>query len=175
MVMSDDVYKRYNIVNSEWILASEYDIDSVSLGLLLGDLYYNNGGSKYTIDRSRILSELRRYDNIKNYYYRNVITRKIFDNSSKVNVSNIGVYNRDPWNRLFPLYVTGDTSSYYLDMMVSGNVSRYGFSIFYDHSIIHSGNGVNNYIMLNNLIAPRAILHYTSLDGITIGCLDIIN
>lgn len=175
---NDDVYKKYSVTNGDWSLAHEHDSYAISLGQLLRGVYKMH---ENLFIPAEILVEIHKCDNIKCYYYRNVITRdkleKLFCDVNKSirhnNLSVLDVYNSDPWGRKFPLFFNGKAIDVY-----DGRAS-YSYKIFYGHRVV-SRDKINYNIyghppIIDENSVPKAVLHTSTLDGVVIGCLDLLN
>jgi len=83
-------------------------------------------------------------------------------------------YNVDPWNRQFPYFVDDLASDYYNS---SDNKIRYGHWVFYKDRVVSSKRGdyrdVYKAGIINNSI-PLMILTTTSIEGVSVACLDVV-
>ena len=78
-------------------------------------------------------------------------------------------YNIDPWNRQFPYFVEDTTSDYYNS---SDNKIRYGYWVVYRDKVVSSKS--KYMVSIINNIVPLMILTTTSIEGVTVACLDIV-
>ena len=170
--MNNDIYTKYGITNDNWCCnVAGTKANNVSLGGLIRDLYIPMGrmGITYTISKFMsydVVSECTKLDNVGNYFYRNVIDPSIFKFKQ---YDKLDEYNSDPWRRPFPTYVNG-----LLYVNNIGNKVQYGYSVFYDSKVIRSVDIVDRCKFIENSI-PLAILHTTSIEGVTVACIDIIH
>lgn len=179
------LYTKYDIVNNDWHLNTDRKVDVITVGELIRGLYIpmatlgrNYGLAPY--GNSKLLpfdvqfecDKLDSVDKIRNYYYRNVINPVLFKNND---YNELNVYNVDPWNRLFPIYMTGNVSRRYVDAVVDNTSYVYSYVVFYQERLIRS-NDVSQF--KHHLIkdhVPLAVMHVTTLESKPIVCLDIIH
>jgi hypothetical protein len=107
-------------------------------------------------------------DKIRNYYYRNIIPPSLFTNND---YKNLDIYNTDPWDRHFPIYMTGTYSNRYVDALKNNSSYVYSYVVFYQEKLIRSDSRSN----LISGTVPLAIMHVTTLESKPIVCLDIIH
>jgi hypothetical protein len=111
-------------------------------------------------------------DKIRNYYYRNMINPTLF---AKNDYKELNVYNVDPWNRLFPIYMTGVISRRYVDAMMDNASYVYSYVVFYQERLVRSSNvGKFEHHLIKDSV-PLAVMHVTTLESKPIVCLDIIH
>lgn len=160
------MYLKYRPINSEWVLRHP--------SLFTSSNVY--GGHDSMVDVMNIhcvgpsvdvADYINKFKGIDSYYVRCSIRSSAFFNLHKVgSISNniLMTYNVDPWFRQFPFFVNGIASGYYDSCE---NKRRYGYWVFYHNRVIDNG------LLLDNVV-PQMILTATSLDGISVGCLDLI-
>lgn len=180
--MSDDinVYNKYMVSNLEWNKSISDSGGSVygSMGELI---YMHLTNSMGEVDDGT-MSTIHKFNNIDCYYVRNVMRENSFFNiaddfydGDKLN-SLWKKYNSDPFGRMFPYFVNGDIN--YNVYNADGNFGvKYGYWIIYYDDIIISDAGLigrrdNWYKMMSRI--PCIILHSTTIEGISIGCLDVV-
>lgn len=163
---NDDVYLRYRPTNSDWVLKHP--------GLFTSSNAY--GGNDVLVDTMivhcvgvsiDVANDINQFKGIDSYYVRRSIRSNVFFNLNKVgSISNniLMAYNVDPWGRQFPFFVNGIASGYYNSCE---NKIRYGYWVFYHNRVLDNG------LLINNVV-PQMILTTTSLDGVSVGCLDLI-
>lgn len=183
--MDPSLYTKYDIVNNDWHLNTDNKADLITVGELIKGLYIpmaalgrNYGLAPY--GNSKLLpfdvqfecDKLDEVDKIRNYYYRNVIDPKLFKNND---YKELNVYNVDPWNRVFPIYMTGVISKRYVDALMENNPYVYSYVVFYQERLARSSNvsKFDHHLMKDN--APLAVMHVTTLESKPIVCLDIIH
>ena len=183
--MDRSIYTKYDIVNSDWHLNTDRKVDVITVGELIKGLYIpmaamgrNYGLAPY--GNSKLLpfdvqfecDKLDEVDKIRNYYYRNVIDPNLFKNND---YKELNVYNVDPWNRVFPIYMTGVISKRYVDALMENNPYVYSYVVFYQERLARSSNvsKFDHHLMKDN--APLAVMHVTTLESKPIVCLDIIH
>jgi hypothetical protein len=173
-----DVFSRYGVINTDWEL---YKNDGVSIK----ELYGVSLGTKmksHCLDVGNVIdsvmSEVDKFDKIYAYYVRNLMKGNTFISygSSFINTNRFDGYNIDPWNRQFPYFIDNEVSDYYNSLDGSSGVSiRYGYWVFYRDRVIScstSNNHISNRSLVN--VPPLMVLTTTSLDGIIVACLDIV-
>jgi len=87
------------------------------------------------------------------------------------------MYNRDPWNRRFPKFVDGSVEDMYINSSYENRVS-YGFWVYYRDRVITSNSDIRddtNYGVRYISEVPVLILHTTTIEGVTVACLDVVN
>ena len=88
-----------------------------------------------------------------------------------------GMYNRDPWDRRFPNFVDGSVEDMYINSSYENRVS-YGFWVYYRDRVITSNSDIRddtNYGVRYISEVPVLILHTTTIEGVTVACLDVVN
>ena len=181
------VFSKYSIINTDWELHKNPDdikipeLWGVSLGSEMMARCLDVG------DVSNVVkSEIIKFNNIYEYYVRHLMVGRAFisypsngNMSDKARDNIFKSYNIDPWNRQFPYFIDNAASDYYNSLDGSSGVKiRYGYWVFYRHRIITGTDRalkldlISNYL-LNN-VPPLMILTTTSLDGITVACLDMV-
>ena len=181
------VFSKYSIINTDWELHKNPDdikipeLWGVSLGSEMMARCLDVG------DVSNVVkSEIIKFNNIYEYYVRHLMVGRAFisypsngNMSDKARDNIFKSYNIDPWNRQFPYFIDNVASSYYNSLDGSSGVKiRYGYWVFYKDRIITGTDRalkldlISNYL-LNN-VPPLMILTTTSLDGITVACLDMV-
>lgn len=179
-----NLYTKYDIVNTQWYLNVDRGVNNVGIGELIRGLYIpmatlgrNYGLAPY--GNSKLLpfdiqfecDKLDEVDKIRNYYYRNIIDPNLFKNND---YKELNVYNADPWNRLFPTYMTGNVSRRYVDAMVENSAYVYSYVVFYEKRLIrsHDVSKFAHHLIKDDV--PLAIMHVTTLESEPIACLDIL-
>lgn len=180
-----EVYLKHKVISAEWELFHP----------LFGDLKPCMGLGEYMIRHmeSRVIDynvrrDIEKFNSIDRYYVRKFIKSNAFIN---INYSNMPlsqsiidtvwrVYNYDPWNRQFPYWLENCESDYYKRLSKYETRVRYGYWVFYHDKVIGCNkNDQNNYTVsiFNKLprnVIPGCILSSTSVEGVTVACLDII-
>ncbi len=174
------LYTKYPKTNDYWQSSIQTNVDYVSIGELIRGLYI----PKHTLGRnyglppfgnSKLIpfdvefecGKLDEVDKIRNYYYRNIIPPSLFANND---YKNLDIYNTDPWNRHFPIYMTGAYSNRYVDALKNNSSYVYSYVVFYQEKLIRSDSRSN----LMSGSVPLAIMHVTTLEGEPIVCVDVI-
>ena len=175
------LYTKYPKTNDYWQSSIQTNVDYVSIGELIRGLYI----PKHTLGRnyglppfgnSKLIpfdvefecGKLDEVDKIRNYYYRNIIPPSLFTNND---YKNLDIYNTDPWNRHFPIYMTGAYSNRYVDALKNNSSYVYSYVVFYQEKLIRSDSRSN----LMSGSVPLAIMHVTTLESVPIVCVDIIH
>jgi len=177
-----DVYSKYPVTNNEWLLYSSFAVNinlrqlfGVSLGTEMMRVCLSDGGVSDVVK-----SEIVKLNDVSDFYMRKIMRGQLFLNFSAASFNlnkNHNVwdrYNVDPWNRQFPYFVDDLTSDYYNS---SDNKIRYGYWVFYKDKVVSSKSGdyrdVYKASIINNGI-PLMILTTTSIEGVSVACLDIV-
>ena len=183
--MCMSLYTKYDIINSDWHVNTDRKVDVITVGELIRGLYIpmatlgrNYGLAPYgnnkliPFDVQFECTKLDEVDKIRNYYYRNIIDPNLFKNND---YKELNVYNVDPWNRVFPIYMTGVISKRYVDALMDNNSYVYSYVVFYQERLARSSNvsKFEHHLMKDN--APLAVMHVTTLESKPIVCLDIIH
>jgi hypothetical protein len=85
-----------------------------------------------------------------------------------------GMYNRDPWGRKFPKFVDGSVEDMYINSSYADRVS-YGFWVYYRDRVISGDiSDDTNYSVRYITEVPILILHTTTIEGVTVACLDVV-
>jgi len=165
--MYEDVYLRYRLISGECELRHPGLFTSV-------DMY---GGHDTMVDTMLVhcvgvsidvATDINKFRGVDSYYVRRSISCPVFFNLHSVGgIKNdiLMAYNVDPWGRQFPFFVNGITSDYYDNC--GEKKRRYGYWVFYHNRVI------DTVLLLNNVVS-QMILTVTSLDGVSVGCLDLI-
>ena len=186
---TDDVYSKYLVINDDWVLYR-----SLKRDVSLKRLWSNSLGTEMMSvclnadDVTNVVkSEIIKFNDVYDYYMRRgYMKRNAFisypsngNMTDKARDDIFKSYNIDPWNRQFPYFIDNVASSYYNNLDGSSGVKiRYGYWVFYKDRIITGTDRalkldlISNYL-LNN-VPPLMILTTTSLDGITVACLDMV-
>ena len=182
--MSDDVFSKYVVVNGDWKLrrcksdVGIRELWGMSLGSEMMARCLDVGGVT-----NEVKSEVIKFDKVYEYYVRRVYRGSDFIvypgiNSNGINGSRgrrdviFRGYNVDPWGREFPCYMEGVYNDYYRG---SDNRIRYGYWVVYRDRIVSSNyNNFDDGRLLNN-VAPLMVLTTTSIEGVTVGCLDMVD
>ena len=181
------VFSKYSIINTDWELHKNPDdikipeLWGVSLGSEMMARCLDVG------DVSNVVkSEIIKFNNIYEYYVRHLMVGRAFisypnngNMTSKTRDNIFKSYNIDPWNRQFPYFIDNVASSYYNSLDGSSGVKiRYGYWVFYKDRIITGTDQafkldrISSYLLYNE--PPLMILTTTSLDGVTVACLDFV-
>lgn len=184
---TDNVFSKYPVINRDWKLHKGVDDSGVK------QLWGTSLGSKMMADcldidgvSDVVKSEIVKFNNIYEYYVRHMMVGRAFisydgnvNMTSKVRDDIFKSYNIDPWNRQFPYFIDNVASSYYNSLDGSSGVKiRYGYWVFYRDRIITGTDRalkldlVSSYLLYNE--PPLMILTSTSLDGVTVACLDMV-
>lgn len=184
-----EVYSKYPVTNNEWLLYSSFEKDvrmrrlwGSSLGCEMMSVCLDDGGSVCLDDggvSDVVKSEILKFNDVYDFYMRKIMRGQLFMNfSASFNLNkNHNVwdrYNVDPWNRQFPYFVDDLVSDYYNS---SDNKIRYGYWAFYRDRVVSSKSGnyrdVYKASIINNGI-PLMILTTTSIEGVSVACLDVV-
>ena len=149
MVYNTGVVRRhteYGITNSEWVL-----VNDVSLSVYLNSLCIEAGdGNAGNFQRCAILKP--RYMYIGDFYLRTKVYRHLY-------VGGGDLYNRDPWNREFPIFPGRTVKS----LMSGYKMTLYNYECFHS-SLWGNADNVLNVIVLS-----------TSVCGNRVYCVDVLN
>lgn len=179
---NDDVYLKYPAKCSEWELYHPYKPSMNNIYKYIYGLKLNETMMRY-IDYSAsdmVRREINKFD-IDKYYVRNMFRGNFFIRFPSKSLSVINTiwkaYNFDPWGRVFPYFMEDSESDYYKNC---NNKSRYAYCVIYNDDIVTSSYYKDSYkhhgykeSLINNRV-PRMILTTTSLEGVTIACLDVV-
>ena len=185
-----EVFSKYPATNNEWLLYCSLDVKDVNLKRLWGSslgcemmsVCLDDGGSVCLGDggvSDEVKSEILKFNDVYDFYMRKIMRGQLFMNfSGSFNLNkNHNVwdrYNVDPWNRQFPYFVDDLVSDYYNS---SDNKIRYGYWAFYRDRVVSSKSGdyrdVYKASVINNGI-PLMILTTTSIEGVSVACLDVV-
>ena len=185
-----EVFSKYPATNNEWLLYCSLDVKDVNLKRLWGSslgcemmsVCLDDGGSVCLDDggvSDVVKSEILKFNDVYDFYMRKIMRGQLFMNfSGSFNLNkNHNVwdrYNVDPWNRQFPYFVDDLVSDYYNS---SDNKIRYGYWAFYRDRVVSSKSGdyrdVYKASIINNGI-PLMILTTTSIEGVSVACLDVV-
>lgn len=181
--MDDDVYLRYRPISGEWELRHpdiSTKFDKVGGNLYVFDYLVDTMAMHCVNINNNVNNEINKFRNMRNpYYVRKFIKSLTFiinsaqmkNVSANVKRTMYSVYNYDPWNRQFPNFLC-NTSNYYDNC---DNKSRYRYWVFYNNHVVdNSAFGGSNVSSLYNNVVPQMILTTTSLEGVTVACLDLI-
>jgi len=167
----DDVYSRYKPLNDKWELrnpgsrSSRIKADVYGYRLNLHEYMFNTMIMHCVNINNYVKNEINKYSNITSpYYVRRFIKSNAFIIDKTVMEYPWIVDNYDPWGRQFPLFVNSVISNYYDKC---DNKTRYGCCVFYNDRVSRVG------LLIKNVV-PQMILTTTSLDGVTVPCLDLI-
>ena len=185
-----EVFSKYPATNNEWLLYCSLDVKDVNLKRLWGDslgtqmmrVCLDDGGSVCLDDggvSNEVKSEILKFNDVYDFYMRKIMKGQLFMNfSGSFNLNknhNVWArYNVDPWNRQFPYFVDDLVSDYYNS---SDNKIRYGYWVVYRDRVVSSKSGdyrdVYKASIINNGI-PLMILTTTSIEGVSVACVDIV-
>ena len=177
-----EVFSKYPATNNEWLLYCSLDVKDVNLKRLWGDslgtqmmrVCLDDGGVS-----NEVKSEILKFNDVYDFYMRKIMRGQLFMNfSGTFNLNkNHNIwdrYNVDPWNRQFPYFVDDLVSDYYNS---SDNKIRYGYWVVYRDRVVSSKSGdyrdVYKASIINNGI-PLMILTTTSIEGVSVACLDVV-
>jgi len=179
---TESVFTKYPVINTDWELYKCPEGDTRKLwGVSLGSEMM-----AHCLDVSGvsdvIKSEITKFNNIYAYYVRHLMVGMAFisypSNGNMTNKTRDNIfksYNIDAWNRQFPYFIDHVASNYFKS---ADNKIRYGYWAFYKHKIVNGTehefklDRVNSYLLYNE--PPLMILTTTSLDGVTVACLDFV-
>jgi len=174
-----DVYSKYPVINNDWRLSECVDdADMVkevwgnSLGAEMMNVCLNANDVT-----DQVKSEIVKFSDVYTFYIRNkFIKRNAFMRypgnqfmTDRVKEAIWKAYNIDPWNRQFPYFVEDTISDYYNS---SDNKIRYGYWVVYRDKVVSSKSKYMTSI-INNIV-PLMILTTTSIEGVSVACLDIV-
>jgi len=175
-----EVFSKYPVTNNEWLLYSSFEVDinlrrkwGSSLGTEMMSVCWSDGGVSDVVK-----SEIVKLNDVSDFYVRKIMRGELFMNfSASFNLNkNHNVwdrYNVDPWNRQFPYFVD-DLTNYNNS---SDNKIRYAYWVFYKDKVVSSKRGdyrdVYKASIINNGI-PLMILTTTSIEGVSVACLDVV-
>jgi len=176
---TESVFDKYPVINTDWDLHK--CLDNVKVNVSLGSEMMANCLDVAGVS-DVIKSEITKFNNIYQYYVRHLMVGMAFisypingNMTSKVRDDIFKSYNIDPWNRQFPYFIDHVASNYFKS---ADNKIRYGYWAFYRHKIVNGTehefklDRVNSYLLYNE--PPLMILTTTSLDGVTVACLDFV-
>jgi len=180
----EHVFSKYPVINSDWELHK--NTDDVGIKELWGvSLGREMMAHCLDIDAvsNVVKSEIIKFNNIYEYYVRHMMVGRAFisydgnvNMTSKTRDNIFKSYNIDPWNRQFPYFIDNVVSDYFKGLDGSSGVKiRYGYWAFYKDRII---TGTTRTFKLDHLlynVPPLMILTTTSLDGVTVACLDFVD
>ena len=175
-----EVFTKYQVINNDWVLHKNPDdikrpeLWGRSLGSEMMSVCLDDGGVSDVVK-----SEILKFNDVYDFYMRKIMRGQLFMNfSGSFNLNkNHNVwdrYNVDPWNRQFPYFVDDLVSDYYNS---SDNKIRYGYWVVYRDRVVSSKSGdyrdVYKASIINNGI-PLMILTTTSIEGVSVACLDVV-
>ena len=182
-----DAYSKYPVTGMNWRLEGKnvwrfkgngLDSESVSLGVYMQYALVKGGGDK--VDRIVIDNALC-FSVVEKYYVRDSMSRGLFRLFTGMHVEDSvfndawGMYNRDPWDRRFPNFVNGTVQDGYEKLEVHDKF-KYGYWVYYKDRIMSSDYSKND--MRHNIRyrdeVPLLILHTTTIEGVVVACLDVI-
>ena len=187
LYMDNDVFNKYPVVNGDWVLHKNRD--DVGIKELWGTSLGSNMMA-YCLDvggvSNEVKSEVIKFDKVYEYYvrrvyrgsdfivYSGIVSNGINGSSGRRDVIFRG-YNVDPWGREFPYFIDNVDSNYYKSLDGSSGVKiRYGYWVFYRDRIITGTSGTFKLYYLLDNVAPLMVLTTTSIEGVTIACLDMV-
>jgi len=180
----EHVFSKYPVINSDWELHK--NTDDVGIKELWG-VSLGSEMMAHCLDidavSNVVKSEIIKFNNIYEYYVRHMMVGRAFisypsngNMTSKTRDNIFKSYNIDPWNRQFPYFIDNVVSDYFKGLDGSSGVKiRYGYWAFYKDRII---TGTTRTFKLDHLlynVPPLMILTTTSLDGVTVACLDFVD
>ena len=174
-----EVFTKYPVINNDWVFYSSFGKDvnlnrlwGRSLGTEMMSVCLN--ANDVTED---VKSEIVKFGGVYDYYMRRgYMKRNAFMRypgnqfiTDRVKYAIWKAYNIDPWNRQFPYFVEDTISDYYNS---SDNKIRYGYWVVYRDKVVSSRS--KYMVSIINNIVPLMILTTTSIEGVTVACLDIV-
>jgi len=174
-----DVYSKYPVINNDWRLS-----ECVDDADMVREVWGNSLGAEMmnvclSVDDvvDQVKSEIVKFGGVYTFYIRNkFIKRNAFMRypgnqfmTDRVKEAIWKAYNIDPWNRQFPYFVEDTISDYYNS---SDNKIRYGYWVVYTDKVVSSKSKYMTSI-INNIV-PLMILTTTSIEGVSVACLDIV-
>ena len=182
-----DAYTKYPVTGMNWRLEGKnvwrlegngLDSESVSLGVYMQYALVKGGGDK--VD-SIVIDNALYFNGVEKYYVRDSMSRGLFRLFTGMHVEDSvfndawGMYNRDPWDRRFPNFVNG-TVQYGYEKLEVHDKFKYGYWVYYKDRIMSSDYSKND--MRHNIRyrdeVPLLILHTTTIEGVVVACLDVI-
>jgi hypothetical protein len=174
-----EVFTKYPVINNDWVFYSSFGKD-VNLNRLWGR---SLGTEMMSVCLNAndvtegVKSEIIKFNDVYDYYMRRgYMKRNAFMRypgnqfmTDRVKEAIWKAYNIDPWNRQFPYFVDDVVSDYYTN---SDNKIRYGYWVVYRDKVVSSKSMYMTSI-INNIV-PLMILTTTSIEGVTVACLDIV-
>ena len=174
-----EVFTKYPVINNDWVLHKNPDDVGIeqlwgrSLGSEMMSVCLN---ANDVVDD--VKSEVVKFNGVYDYYVRRgYMKRNAFMRypgnqfmTDRVKEAIWKAYNIDPWNRQFPYFVEDTTSDYYNS---SDNKILYGYWVVYRDKVVSSKSMYMTSI-INNIV-PLMILTTTSIEGVTVACLDIVD
>lgn len=173
-----EVFTKYPVINNDWVLHKNPD------DIKIPELWGRSLGSDmmaHCLDVGNVIdvvkNEITKFNDVYEYYMRRgYMKRNAFMRypgnqfmTDRVKEAIWKAYNIDPWNRQFPYFVEDTTSDYYNS---SDNKIRYGYWVVYRDKVVSSKS--NYMVSIINNIVPLMILTTTSIEGVTVACLDIV-
>lgn len=173
-----EVFTKYPVINNDWELHKNPD------DIKIPELWGRSLGSDmmaHCLDVGNVIdavkSEVVKFNDVYEYYMRRgYMKRNAFMRypgnqfmTDRVKEAIWKAYNIDPWNRQFPYFVEDTTSDYYNS---SDNKIRYGYWVVYRDKVVSSSS--NYMVSIINNIVPLMILTTTSIEGVSVACLDIV-
>ena len=182
-----DVHTKYSVTSTNWRLEGKnvwrfkgngLDSESVSLGVYMQYALVKSGVDK--VD-SIVIDNALHFKGVEKYYVRDSMSRGLFRLFTGMHVEDSvfndawGMYNRDPWDRRFPNFVNGTVQDGY-DKLEVHDKFKYGYWVYYKDRIMSSDYSKND--MRHNIRyrdeVPLLILHTTTIEGVVVACLDVI-
>ena len=174
-----DVYSKYPVTGMNWrFKGNGLDSESVSLGVYMQYALVKGGVDK--VD-SIVIDNALYFSVVEKYYVRDSMSRGLFRLFTGMHVEDSvfndawGMYNRDPWDRRFPNFVNG-TVQYGYEKLEVHDKFKYGYWVYYKDRIMSSDYSKND--MRHNIRyrdeVPLLILHTTTIEGVVVACLDVI-
>ena len=179
-----DVTDRYPVTGLHWKLnVVGQEGNEFGLGEYMQCVMVNRPSKEIDVTKVdvSVIEHALKVKGVNRYYVRNSMSRSLFSLFGGFAVDDDvyddvwRMYNRDPWNRRFPKFVDGSVEDMYINSSYENRVS-YGFWVYYRDRVI-SGDISSDitYSVWYISEVPLLILHTTTIEGVTVACLDVVN